>query len=72
MTKSTDHTSTQALGLEQQPSFGRTRHIHMVGIGGIGMSGMAENTTGGFSLVLLAQRKKPSSIREGMATGSLV
>ncbi|MEX0721388.1 MAG: UDP-N-acetylmuramate--L-alanine ligase [Balneolaceae bacterium] len=25
-----------------QPPFGRTRHIHMVGIGGIGMSGMAE------------------------------
>ena len=27
---------------ETQPVFGRTRHIHMVGIGGIGMSGMAE------------------------------
>lgn len=27
---------------ETQPAFGRTRHIHMVGIGGIGMSGMAE------------------------------
>nr|WP_114985711.1 UDP-N-acetylmuramate--L-alanine ligase [Cyclonatronum proteinivorum] len=26
----------------QQPIFGNTRHIHMVGIGGIGMSGMAE------------------------------
>ncbi|MCH8567866.1 MAG: UDP-N-acetylmuramate--L-alanine ligase [Balneolales bacterium] len=26
----------------QQPVFGNTRHIHMVGIGGIGMSGMAE------------------------------
>ncbi|TVQ09702.1 MAG: UDP-N-acetylmuramate--L-alanine ligase [Balneolaceae bacterium] len=25
-----------------QPVFGRTRHIHMVGIGGIGMSGIAE------------------------------
>lgn len=25
-----------------QPVFGRTRHIHMVGIGGVGMSGMAE------------------------------
>ncbi len=25
-----------------QPIFGRTKHIHMVGIGGIGMSGMAE------------------------------
>ncbi|TVQ66432.1 MAG: UDP-N-acetylmuramate--L-alanine ligase [Balneolaceae bacterium] len=25
-----------------QPLFGRTRHVHMVGIGGIGMSGMAE------------------------------
>ncbi|MCC5934172.1 MAG: UDP-N-acetylmuramate--L-alanine ligase [Balneolales bacterium] len=25
-----------------QPIFGNTRHIHMVGIGGIGMSGMAE------------------------------
>ncbi|MCH8558267.1 MAG: Mur ligase domain-containing protein, partial [Balneolia bacterium] len=25
-----------------QPVFGNTRHIHMVGIGGIGMSGMAE------------------------------
>lgn len=28
--------------LKSQPLFGRTRHIHMVGIGGIGMSGMAE------------------------------
>lgn len=28
--------------IEIQPQFGRTRHIHMVGIGGIGMSGMAE------------------------------
>lgn len=28
--------------IETQPIFGRTRHIHMVGIGGIGMSGMAE------------------------------
>ena len=28
--------------IEIQPEFGRTRHIHMVGIGGIGMSGMAE------------------------------
>ncbi|MEX0856608.1 MAG: UDP-N-acetylmuramate--L-alanine ligase [Balneolaceae bacterium] len=28
--------------IETQPAFGRTRHIHMVGIGGIGMSGMAE------------------------------
>ncbi len=28
--------------IETQPVFGRTRHIHMVGIGGIGMSGMAE------------------------------
>ena len=28
--------------VEKQPVFGRTRHIHMVGIGGIGMSGMAE------------------------------
>lgn len=27
---------------ETQPVFGRTQHIHMVGIGGIGMSGMAE------------------------------
>ncbi len=27
---------------QTQPVFGRTRHIHMVGIGGIGMSGMAE------------------------------
>jgi UDP-N-acetylmuramate--alanine ligase len=27
---------------QAQPIFGRTRHIHMVGIGGIGMSGMAE------------------------------
>lgn len=27
---------------QTQPIFGRTRHIHMVGIGGIGMSGMAE------------------------------
>lgn len=26
----------------QQPLFGRVRHIHFVGIGGIGMSGMAE------------------------------
>ncbi|RNC84516.1 MAG: UDP-N-acetylmuramate--L-alanine ligase [Balneola sp.] len=28
--------------IETQPVFGRTKHIHMVGIGGIGMSGMAE------------------------------
>lgn len=28
--------------IEVQPEFGRTQHIHMVGIGGIGMSGMAE------------------------------
>lgn len=28
--------------ITKQPVFGRTRHIHMVGIGGIGMSGMAE------------------------------
>ena len=28
--------------IHSQPIFGRTRHIHMVGIGGIGMSGMAE------------------------------
>lgn len=28
--------------IETQPIFGQTRHIHMVGIGGIGMSGMAE------------------------------
>lgn len=28
--------------IQTQPIFGRTRHIHMVGIGGIGMSGMAE------------------------------
>jgi UDP-N-acetylmuramate--alanine ligase len=28
--------------VKSQPIFGRTRHIHMVGIGGIGMSGMAE------------------------------
>ena len=28
--------------IETQPIFGRTRRIHMVGIGGIGMSGMAE------------------------------
>lgn len=27
---------------QSQPVFGNTRHIHMVGIGGIGMSGMAE------------------------------
>ena len=27
---------------ETQPVFGKTNHIHMVGIGGIGMSGMAE------------------------------
>lgn len=42
MTKSTDHLTSGTLRLEKQPSFGRTRHIHMVGIGGIGMSGMAE------------------------------
>ncbi len=29
-------------GVQTQPVFGRTRHIHMVGIGGIGMSGIAE------------------------------
>ena len=28
--------------IQTQPIFGSTRHIHMVGIGGIGMSGMAE------------------------------
>lgn len=28
--------------IQIQPVFGNTRHIHMVGIGGIGMSGMAE------------------------------
>lgn len=28
--------------IRTQPVFGNTRHIHMVGIGGIGMSGMAE------------------------------
>ena len=28
--------------IETQPVFGKTKHIHMVGIGGIGMSGMAE------------------------------
>ena len=28
--------------IQTQPIFGRTQHIHMVGIGGIGMSGMAE------------------------------
>jgi len=28
--------------VQTQPVFGATRHIHMVGIGGIGMSGMAE------------------------------
>ncbi|MGF1671244.1 MAG: UDP-N-acetylmuramate--L-alanine ligase [Balneolaceae bacterium] len=28
--------------VQTQPVFGRTRHIHMVGIGGIGMSGIAE------------------------------
>ena len=28
--------------IQTQPIFGQTRHIHMVGIGGIGMSGMAE------------------------------
>lgn len=31
-----------AKSVKSQPIFGRTRHIHMVGIGGIGMSGMAE------------------------------
>jgi len=29
-------------GIKTQPVFGKTKHIHMVGIGGIGMSGMAE------------------------------
>ncbi|HMB98121.1 MAG TPA: UDP-N-acetylmuramate--L-alanine ligase [Balneolaceae bacterium] len=28
--------------IQTQPVFGRTRHVHMVGIGGIGMSGIAE------------------------------
>ena len=28
--------------IQTQPIFGKTRHIHMVGIGGIGMSGIAE------------------------------
>ena len=30
MTKSTDHLTSGTLRLEKQPSFGRTRHIHMV------------------------------------------
>lgn len=34
--------STAPTKIMQQPIFGNTRHIHMVGIGGIGMSGMAE------------------------------
>ncbi len=29
-------------GIQTQPVFGKTNHIHMVGIGGIGMSGIAE------------------------------
>lgn len=29
-------------GTRRQPSFGRIRHVHMVGIGGIGMSSIAE------------------------------
>ena len=28
--------------IQSQPLFGATKHLHMVGIGGIGMSGMAE------------------------------
>lgn len=35
MTPITDH-------ITSQPLFGKTQHIHMVGIGGIGMSGIAE------------------------------
>lgn len=42
MSKSTNHKYSGSLQLEKQSSFGRTHHIHMVGIGGIGMSGMAE------------------------------
>ena len=42
MSKSTNHKYSGSLPLEKQSSFGRTHHIHMVGIGGIGMSGMAE------------------------------
>jgi UDP-N-acetylmuramate--alanine ligase len=34
------HTMTKKI--QTQPVFGRTKHIHMVGIGGIGMSGIAE------------------------------
>jgi len=33
---------SKSKNIHKQPIFGRTRHIHMVGIGGIGMSGMAE------------------------------
>lgn len=29
-------------GMRRQPTFGRIRHVHMVGIGGIGMSSIAE------------------------------
>jgi len=31
-----------SIKIQTQPVFGRTRHLHMVGIGGIGMSGIAE------------------------------
>ncbi len=41
MTKKHSH-SDQSQQITAQPVFGNTRHIHMVGIGGIGMSGMAE------------------------------
>ena len=41
MSDSTLHIDPQATH-RRQPVFGRIRHVHMVGIGGIGMSSIAE------------------------------
>jgi len=37
-----NHSSESGTSLRRQPMFGRMRHVHMVGIGGIGMSSIAE------------------------------
>src|SRR5699024_2298807 len=51
--------------IQTQPVFGRTRHIHMVGIGGIGMSGMAE------ILLLKGYKVTGSDSNEGEAVARL-
>ncbi len=42
MSPKESHKEKNIQAFTAQPVFGNTRHIHMVGIGGIGMSGMAE------------------------------